>query len=46
MIIIGIVIIGLLIVIAINIERTTTNIHTSNQLLGDILKILEEKENK
>ena len=44
MVIFYIIVIGLLIYIAINLERITTNTHTSNRLLSDILKILEKKE--
>jgi hypothetical protein len=39
-----IIVIGLLIYIAINLERNTTNTHTLNRLLSDILKVLEKKE--
>lgn len=40
MVIIGTIIIVLLIIIMIDIDRTGTNIHTSNRLLSDILKTL------
>ncbi len=43
MVIFFIIVIGLLTYIAINLERNTTNTHTSNRLLSDILKALEEK---
>ena len=43
MIIIGIIIIGLLLLLVINVERNTTNTHTTNRLLSDILGILEKK---